>query len=312
MHRLSRQAFERGRAFLKAQARPLDRALFEHRFEAAPAEAVVAELGRYRNDDGGFGHALEPDVRTPSSSVLATGIALRILEELGVEADHVLVCSAIHYLLASYDPVSRTWRPVPGDGNDHPHAPWWHDDGQGSLARTFDDFLVIPRAGIVALLHAFSAGVPGPWLAEVTAHTLASIETIERLGTGGGDDLVNALHLAESETLPAPARARLLARLRSVVPAVVSRNPSEWAGYSIQPLRVAAYPESPVAHLIWDELESNLDYQVAAQAADGAWEPNWTWGAAYPQAWEQARREWRGHLALETLTTLRAFGWIEA
>ena len=60
------------------------------------------------------------------------------------------------------------------------------------------------------------------------------------------------------------------------------------------------------------ELEANLDYQVAAQADGGAWEPNWTWAGIYPDAWELARREWCGHLTLETLTTLRAFGRIEA
>ncbi|HSJ52158.1 MAG TPA: hypothetical protein VLC52_00305 [Anaerolineae bacterium] len=312
MKRLSRQAFERARAFLKAEARPLDRALFEHRFEGAPAEVAVAELARYRNDDGGFGHALEPDARTPSSSAVATEIALRTLRKLGIEAGHPLVRGAIDYLLASHDPASRTWRAVPAGTNDHPHAPWWHDDGQGSLARTFDDFVIIPRAGIVALLHQYSAAVPGPWLAEVTEETLAGIEAMEPLGTGGGDDLVYALRLAESETLPGPARERLLARLRSVVPAVVSRDPTGWAEYSIQPLKVAPDPRSSVADLIWDELEANLDYKVATQAADGAWEPNWTWGNFYPEAWERARCEWRGRLALETLTTLRAFGRIDA
>jgi hypothetical protein len=96
-----------------------------------------------------------------------------------------------------------------------------------------------------------------------------------------------------------------------VVPAVISRDPAEWAAYSIQPLKVAPHPQSPVADLIWEELESNLDQRVTTQAADGGWDPNWTWGDHYPEAWMQARREWRGHLTLETLTILRAYGWIE-
>lgn len=310
--RLSRQAFERGRAFIKTQARPLDRALFEYRFEGAPADAVIARLGGYRNDDGGFGHALEPDARYPGSSALATEIALRTLRELGVGAGHPLVSGAIAYLLKSYDAASRTWRAVPVATNDYPHAPWWHEDGQGSLARTFDDFLINPKAGIVALLHDYSSAVPGSWLAEVTEDTVVAIETLEGLGSGGGDDLAQALHLAESESLPEPARARILARLRSIVPTVVSRSPAEWAEYSVQPLKIAPYPQSPVADLIWDELQENLDYKIETQAADGAWEPNWAWGDFYPEAWEQARREWRGRLTLETLTSLQAFGRLEA
>jgi len=312
MKRLSRQAFERGRAYLKTQARPLDRALFEYRFEGAPADAVIARLGSYRNDDGGFGHDLEPDARHPGSSALATEIALRTLRQVGAGAGHPLVSGAIQYLLNSYDAASRTWRAVPTEANDHPHAPWWHDDGQGSLARTFDDFQIIPRAGIVALLHNYSSAVPGSWLSEITEDTVVAIETTEQLGSGGGDDLAQALRLAESESLPEPARARIVARVRSVVPGAISRNPAEWAQYTMQPLKVAPYPQSPVADLIWDELQENLDYKVDAQAGDGAWEPNWTWGDFYPEAWEQARREWRGHLTLETLTTLQAFGRLEA
>ena len=55
MKHLNREAFDRARHFLKTQARPLERAMFEHRFEAAPAERVIAELAPFQNDDGGFG-----------------------------------------------------------------------------------------------------------------------------------------------------------------------------------------------------------------------------------------------------------------
>ena len=98
MKHLSRAAFERARQFLRTQARLLDRALFEHRFEQSPAESVLRELAHFQNDDGGFGHALEPDMRAPTSSALATGIGLRLLRELDCAADHSMVQRAIKYL----------------------------------------------------------------------------------------------------------------------------------------------------------------------------------------------------------------------
>ena len=101
--RLGSEAFDRVRQFLKTRARPLERALFEHLFEAAPAESVIAELAHYQNKDGGFGRALEPDLRTPSSSALATGIGLGTLKELGCSADHPMVRQAVSYLLATFD-----------------------------------------------------------------------------------------------------------------------------------------------------------------------------------------------------------------
>jgi len=323
MKRLSREAFDRARQFLKTQARPLDRAMFEYRFESAPAEAVLAELVVFQNEDGGFGHALEPDVRTPSSSALATGIGLRILQELDTPSDHPMVSQAVNFLLSTFDHGANVWRVVPYDTNDYPHAGWWHDEDnpnkrttEGRLTRTFDGFQVIPRAELVALLHHFvqlrlgTLRIPialTKWLEDLAEHTVKSIEDLEALGSGGGDTLVYALRLAETDALPQALKDRLLARLRDVVPEAVEHNPQKWDTYCILPLKIAPSPQSLVADLLWDDLQAHLDYQIDHQSPAGIWEPSWTWGDAYPEAWEQAKLEWRGHLTLETLTTLEAF-----
>ena len=110
MKRLNSEAFDRARQFLKTQARPLDRAMFEYLFETASAERVIAELARFQNEDGGFGRALEPDLRTPSSSALATEIGLRRLKELGCSTDHPMVRNAVL--------ISPT-KVMSGDSRDH-------------------------------------------------------------------------------------------------------------------------------------------------------------------------------------------------
>ena len=66
-----------------------------------------------------------------------------------------------------------------------------------------------------------------------------------------------------------------------------------------------------MADLLQDDLQAQLDYVIDRQTAQGTWEPTWTWGDFYPQVWEQAELEWRGHLTLETLTSLHAFGRIK-
>jgi len=311
MRRLSRSAFDGASRFLKTQARPLERALFEHHFEGAPAKAVIAELARFQNEDGGFGHALEPDLRTPSSSALATGIGLRILREVRCAADSPMVQRAVRYVLGTFDDEAKVWRVVPNDTHDYPHAPWWHDE-RGSLTRTFDGFVIIPRAELVGSLHHYSGLVSADWLEDLTEQTVSAVETIEPLGTGGGSDLVYALRLAETVEVPQHFRDRLLARIRTVVPNVVARDPREWASYSILPLKVASSPRSIVADLISDALQAHLDYQIEHQSPEGTWDPVWTWAGAYPEAWTEAEREWRGRLTLDTLTALRAFGRMEA
>ncbi len=308
MKRLSPEQFHRARHFLKTDARPLNRALFEHRFESAPAEHVLAELARYQNPDGGFGHALEPDVRTPTSSALATGMGLSILAELRCGHDHPMVANAVRFLRQTFDEQALVWRVIPRDANDYPHAPWWHDDG-GSLARTFDDFLVIPRAQIVGLLHHFSTLVPADWLDALTEATVTAIETLEDDAfAGGGDALRYALGLARTESLPGRFRDRLVPRLRELATRLVSRDPHEWSDYCATPLTIAPRQHSILAEALWDDLQVNLDYLIDQQLPDGTWEPTFTWGEFYPEAWAEAEREWRGHLTLETLTSLHSFG----
>lgn len=310
MKQLSREAFNRARQFLKTRARPLDRAMYEYRFEGASADSVIAELARFQNEDGGFGQALEPDLRTPSSSGLATGIGLRILKELQCSADHRVVGKAVQYLLSTFDHDTKVWRVAPHDTNLFPHGGWWHDE-DGSLTRLFDGFRIIPRAELVGLLHHFSALVPVDWLNDVSEHTVTDIEATEPLGTGGGSDLIYALRLAETEGLPLELKRRLVKRVRTAVAAVVSRDPQEWDSHGITPLRVASSPQSIVADLLWDELQVHLGYQIARQTPEGTWDPGWTWGEFYPDVWEEAKVEWRGHLTLNTLTSLLAFGRIE-
>jgi len=306
MKQLSPAAFERARDSIKTEARPLDRVLFEYRFEQAPTESVLAELAHFQNDDGGFGRGLEPDVRTPASSALATGIGLRLLKELGCPADHPMVKQAVEFLLATFDASSKVWRVVPANTNEFPHAPWWHDESE-SLARTFDGFRIIPRAEIVGLLYHYATLVPTEWLNAVTENTVAYIETVEKLGTGGGDDIVYASSLAETEELPERFTSRLVARIRAVAPNIVSRDPQQWSSYCIAPLKLATSPRSIVADLLGEALQAHLDYQIEHQTPKGTWEPTWSWGKFYPEAWEQAKQEWRGSLTLDTLTTLRAF-----
>jgi hypothetical protein len=283
--------------------------MFEYRFEGAPIESVMAELAHFQNEDGGFGRALEPDLRTPSSSALATGMGLHTLKELQCAADHPMVCQAVQYLLSTFDHATKVWRVAPHDTNEFPHAGWWHDE-EGSLARLFDGFRIIPRAEIVGLLHHFSCLVSAAWLDDVTECTVVDIETVEALGTGGGADLRYALSLAETEELPQHFKDRLMARIRAVTPTVVSRDPQQWDSYCISPLRLAPSPQSIVADLLWDDLQVNLDYEIDHQTPEGTWDPAWTWGDFYPDVWEQAKLEWRGNLTLRALTTLRAFGRI--
>lgn len=306
MRMMNPENFAKARAYLLDQARPLDRALYLFHFEEGPAAAVWQELASYQNADGGFGHALEPDLRTPTSSALATGVALRMLAETGAPPGHPLVQEALDYLKQTLEPRTLTWRVAPLDSNEHPHAPWWHDE-DGSLSATFDAYQIIPRAELVAFLHHFSEPALEPWLEKTTGAAILAVEGLP-LGGGGGDDLVYTARLAGAAHLSQDQRDRLLRRLREAAAASVTREPAEWAAYSIPPLKLAPAPGSFLADLFPEAIQQNLDYLIERQAPLGHWEPTWTWGDFYPEVWPAARDEWRGEITLQNLLTLRAYG----
>jgi hypothetical protein len=308
MKKLSEEGFNRARGFLHTEARPLERVSFELVFGGGSVDAVLTELRKFQNHDGGFGQALEPDLRTPTSSALCTEMGLRYLAEWDVPADQKMVQAAVKYLLESFDSDARVWRVIPEDANDHPHAPWWHDEG-GSLARTFDDFLVIPRAGILASLHHYAELVPADWLSMVTEQTVATIMQldIEKFG-GGGDTLTYALRLLESPGLATQLKTRLEPRLREITDAIVTRDPQAWTGYAAPPLKLAPTPDSTVANLLVKDLQIYLDYLINQQTPEGSWEPTWNWGESFPDDWGKAQQEWRGILTFDTLVSLKVYG----
>src|SRR5690606_37910934 len=75
-------ALDAAERFVRRDARLLDRHRFAHQFRGGPAGAVVAALVPYANPDGGFGNALEPDLRGAASQPEAVAVALRVLDEL--------------------------------------------------------------------------------------------------------------------------------------------------------------------------------------------------------------------------------------
>src|SRR5688572_15391098 len=125
MHHLSPENFQKAVNFIKQHGRPLEQAMVAHMFEDAHLDVVLDALAKYQNPDGGFGHALEPDVRTPDSSVIATTVALQNLRDLLVPEQHPLWRGAIRYLGATYDADKHLWWSVPADVSKAPHAPWW-------------------------------------------------------------------------------------------------------------------------------------------------------------------------------------------
>ncbi len=298
MKKLSEPSYRRARDFLRAQARPLERALFAHEFEAAPVRPVLDALAAFRNADGGFGGALEPDLRMPASSALATATALDVLRELGADHTEPLVCGAVAWAVERFDPEVPGWRYVPADVDAFPHAPHW----SWELHRPGGpwDHLVNPGARFLSHLSHWHQLAPRGLVESLSRafekHVMALTSDV------GGDSLGYAAQVENDATR---------AKLRELALATVIRDPAAWTSYCAKPLKLAPRPDSPLAECLAPETALNLDWEIDQQAPDGSWLPNWDWQGHHPDHWELARREWQAELTLRALRSFRAYGRLE-
>jgi len=295
--------WQAARSFLLQRARPLETARFRYYFEHGTMDEVLAALAAFQNSDGGFGHALEPDMRTPASSTLATSVALQMLAEVNAPADHPLVRGAIGYLLASYDPATQRWRIIPPEAEGSPHAFWWAAQG---LEERFNHFSLNPRAELLGALWRYADPGSIEWLAPVTTAVIDALEEID--ASPSDNELLCLLRLAESPNLPEYLRTRLYEYLHGVVLETVVATPERWHEYALRPLSVAPTPDSPFVAQLADAIPANLDFLLDTQGSDGAWQPTWSWAALDSAAWEKAGQEWKGVLTLEALRALGAWG----
>ena len=89
--------------------------------------------------------------------------------------------------------------------------------------------------------------------------------------------------------LPHDRSNATLRKLKSVLDAVMVRNPQPWISYNLKPLTFIHTLESPYYAGLENEVAAELDYLVATQLADGGWALTWSWENSDPAAWEIAK-----------------------
>ena len=304
---LSRAAFDRASQFIREKARSVESALFAYYFENGSSAGVLAALVPYQNADGGFGHGIEPDLRSGASSVIGTVTALDIMRRVQADEATPGLPAALAYLIGAWDAETGRWPIVPPDIENAPHAPWW---SYADSAENFGGFWANPRAAVVAHLQQYPRLSPSSFTGDALQAVIDDLMRAPLRMTM--HDLLSFLDLLETDGLPREDYERILDKLRRALPDSVVTEPAKWGGYGLQPLDVVRTPASPLAGVLdQTAIDANLDYLVDQQQPDGSWAPNWTWDFIDPDAWDTADREWRGVLILRNLCALKAYGRIE-
>ncbi|HWU06148.1 MAG TPA: hypothetical protein VN520_07115 [Streptomyces sp.] len=286
--------------FIWLTARVLEQRRFAHLFLEGSADAVETALAAYRNEDGGYGHALEPDLRGPVSQPLHTAHALSVLDSIGR-------CGGPR--------VERICRYLTDVSTKEGALPAIHPSQRGYPAAPFIPVVDDPPAELLAtgpvvgLLHRNQ--VWHAWLFRATDFCWAAVDALEQSHPYEIEAAVAFL-----DGVPDRARAEAAAdRLGQLVreQRLVVLDPRGRADRPVAPGYApgehhfphdyARTPGSLARRWFSDsELERSLDHLAAEQQEDGGWPVKW--------------RQWAPGTALESrpvvtlgaLRTLRAYG----
>jgi hypothetical protein len=275
--------------FLLANCRLLDRHRTATLLHDAPTERVLVALRPYRNPDGGFGHALEPDVRADESETSSTLHALDVLAEIGA-LDDPMVDDAVAWLSAVAEPDGGVPLVMPTAAA-APHAPWM----QPSPGSSFFTFALAA--------HLCASGRTWPWLERAVDWCWTMLDGAEQMG---GYEIKLALAFLDGVTDDERAKATI-ERLRPAIDADGSLPvPGGTEDERLTAVTLSPRPGARSRALFIDaQIAADLDRLEDGQREDGGWEFDWL-------AWSPGQAsEWRGIVTLRALLALADNGRLQ-
>ncbi|MER6676316.1 hypothetical protein [Streptomyces sp. NPDC000983] len=290
----------RAEQFVWLTARVLEQRLFAYHFLHGDADPVETALDAYRNDDGGYGHGLEPDLRGPVSQPLPTAHALRVLDAVG-RCGGQRVERVCRYL-TSVSTADGALPAIHPSQRGYPAAPFVPvvDDPPSELLAT---------GPVVGVLHRNE--VWHAWLFRATDFCWQAVEALEESHPYEIEAAVAFLDHAPDRPRAQAAADRLgrLVRARRLA----ALDPGDLAAYPVAPGYAPAEHHFPhdyarAPHSLaraWftdDEMARSLDFLAAGQQEDGGWPIRWRQWSPGPAL------EARPLVTIDALHTLRAYG----
>lgn len=280
------EGWDRARAFVYRNARPLDLARWQYHFENGSREAVLQALSYYQNADGGFGHALEPDCHAPESSPIQTWAATEILWEIGMtDASHPIIQGILRYLEsgADFSEEYGQWYNVVPANNHAPHAVWWSfEEGQKDSDTGYN-----PTAALAGFLLRFADPQSSLYEKALTIATAAWEWFFEHLPEVGQHNMPCFIRLYAACPVTT-GHGNLVDRkkesLREKIGQVICQETERWENeYVTMPSTLIDDARNPFCEGNEALLKAQCAWIENHMQPDGTFPVNWRWMTEYPE-----------------------------
>lgn len=282
--------------YILENARPLDLAIYKYYFENESNQAVVDELSKFQNTDGGFRHGLEPDFFNPNSSPIATNDAIITLASVNaLDRDSAIVQGIVKYLEShdSFNEDKKRWLFAIDSNKDYPHAIWWEKKGDGTSKFN-------PSISLAAFM--VCCGNRTSLYEEIIKE---SFDYLENSGEVSGDD-VNCYLLAY-ELLTANSINDIVDLntfkdlLCKAIENCICKDITKY-GVEYVPMPSTIFT-GKYMEFITPEIKSLIAAEKAIlgklQMEDGGFDITWKWYTPYSDEYEQARAWWRPRVTID-------------
>ena len=283
--------------FVLQNARPLELAVYKYFFENESNQAVVDELLKFQNPDGGFGNALEPDFFNPNSSPIATSDAITTLFRVNaLDRDSNIVKGIVSYLEShdSFDEDKKRWLFAIDSNKDYPHAIWWEKKGNGISGFN-------PSVSLAAFLICY--GSRTPFYEEIVKGGFEYLETDEEIS---GDSLKCFLLAYELLKINGISDIIDLEHFKNLLCKAVDNSIcKDISKYGVEYVPMPSdFFLGTYSEFITPEIKTLItaekDILGKLQTEDGGFDITWKWYTTYPE-FEQARAWWRPRITIEKL-----------
>ena len=288
--------------WMRSNARPYDLAKWNYLFNSGSKDAIVEEMLKYQNTDGGMGSGFEADVLCPLSAAIPTAEAIFQAYEYGLDFDSEWMKRILSYFENTMQDIPKYWEDCPKEVMDYPHAPWWNY----TPCTVFN---------------------PNPCAVVASAFIRYGTDSQKELGYKIAKDCLNLLlsndFCGDHDTLNIQALVDQLVAIKSplvaddVMVAMRRRilentcfDVKKYSSYYFTPLDYVSSPNSIWYDTVSHGIEQTINYWLDNINEQGVWTPNFSWGVDSDIS-RQVTKNWTGYITAKRAKILLNLDRIE-
>lgn len=310
METLSKKDYLEIRSWVHRNARPLENALWDYHFEGKSVDLVLSILSEYQNEDGGFGHGIEPDNWNPESTPYYTTFAIEILRQIDFyDFSHPIYKGIFKYLENTEYQGPDGWFFTVPNNDLYPHAIWWtYNEEENKECQNIG--VTADLSGFILRYGDKNTNIYEKAI-KYTEMLLKRLKEDENLGDMG---LLSYCALYQNLVSAGLQDIFDLSFLEETTRTLVRKHFHEYVWTNHQDMTcVLPNPSIYYYSEYKQEVSDALDELIRIRPKDGVWALPWEWydNGKYTKEFAISENWWKAYKAIEKLLFLRVYGRLE-